>query len=199
MRKWLRFFTTYWLPLVILVPVLCLAATSKIYLKRGTAITFKDSGGSYVLAFNNNSTVKGAYSGQVDVQALSDAYPDAFSLGCLMTWNVTPTVGETVDFYIALSDGSITAGASNYITTTTASAADALTTTNSLLNLTGPALRVQADSAADNTHNSEGFAPMIPIPTRYFQLVEWNASTKSLKASANTSSCTMTPLYYEAQ
>lgn len=182
------------LALSLLLPALALAATSKQYTAPESAITFGDSGKTYTLNTNGTTTLAGAYSGQVDRGAGS--FSPLLAWTCTTEMNSAGVVGETVQWYAAPSDGTNTAGANVFITGTTASAASALTSANALLNLTYIG-QIQVDST-DNTktHTATGTTY---LPWRYWQLVMWNATTKTLKATNNITICTFIPVPMEQQ
>lgn len=173
---------------------LVFAATSKQYTARETAITFQDSSGTVAINVQNMATVTGSYSAQLDRGSGSTA--SLYNWRGTVQMNTTGVVGETVDLYIATSDGTNTDGANNYITGTSASSLGALTSTNALKNLIYIGSVIVDVADANKTHTASG---VVFIPTRYMQLVVWNGTTKTLKNTANANTFSLTPIPNEQQ
>ena len=171
---------------VLLWPSIVLSA-SKQFVAPGTAISFQDSGGTVVLAWNGVAAGAGSSSARYDKGAGS--IPAQYWWSCSVTLTGTNVPGAMVEIYVSLSDGVHADGA---LGTTAAALASADKRRD--LKLVGTVI---VDQAASNvTMTASGMAW---IPTRYFSVAFWNATTLPLQAVANTSSCTFVPSPFEMQ
>ena len=159
---------------------------NKVYTAFETPITFQDSGGSAVITLNNLATAAGRISARYDRGA-----------GSIATWYLcrvtvqlatTGTLGEQVEVYISTSDGTHPDGEIG--------TADAALTTDKRRNLKFVGF-VYADQTATNTDMTGSF--LVQIPTRYFSVGIWNATTDNLRATANSSLISFTPVVDEIQ
>ena len=168
-------------------PGMVWAAPSKQFVAPVTAISFQDSGGTVVLAWNGVAAGAGSSSARYDKGAGSQ--PAQYWWSCSVSLTGTNVPGAMVEIYVSLSDGVHADGA---LGTTAAALASADKRRD--LKLVGTVI---VDQAASNvTMTASGMAW---IPTRYFSVAFWNATTLPLQAVANTSSCTFVPSPFEMQ
>lgn len=156
----------------------------------GTTLTWKDSGGDYVISVNGLAAVTGR------VGAVGDfgAWPrPAFLRWSLVTsWQANPVANETLDFHVAGWDND-TGPAVDWGTVGTSDAAF-LSTQRQNTKFIGP---VVAELAGTGTFKSGG---RFEWPFRYISPALYNASAaKALTASANVTILRLTPFYPEAQ
>lgn len=144
-------------------------ATNLVYVKRGTPITFKASGGTYVFMGADVSNNNGRLSAQADLGAGSK--PLEFYVKFVCKWvTAAPTIGNLVKLFLVLADGT---GAEDIAGNE-------------------PGVSDAALSSIDKTKNWEPLEPLVvestslttqqvrifrvTIPTRYFSLAIWNES-----------------------
>ena len=159
---------------------------NKVYTVFETAITFQDSGGSAVITLNNLATGAGRISARYDRGAGSIA--TKYICRVTVQLATTGTVGEQVDIFVSSSDGTHPDGEIG--------TADAALTTDKRRNLKYVG-SVYSDQTATNTDMTGSF--VVEILTRYFSVGVWNATTDNLRASANTSLISFTPIPDEIQ
>ncbi len=158
----------------------------KIYIARETPIVWGDSGRDLVMTLNNLAA------DAVRVGARRDW--GAGSTSQWYTWRLTvqfetaPVVGETIIAYLATSDGAEEDGQLGI--------ADAAGDTDSLRNMKqiGMLKVTSTDAAHDMTASG-----MCRIPTRYVSPAIHNDAADNLKATANVSEFTLTPIPDESQ
>lgn len=157
----------------------------------GTGITWKDSGGSFVISLNalgsgilrqggkSATLVDGTY-----------GYPEILVITLLIQFNGTPTAGNTVDLYLGWS-GSSTAATDNDSNLT---GADGTMTSADVLKMLGYAGSLVASANIGGSVNQQ--TTLVVKPRRQYVIpVIDNESGVALKASANVSVVTMTPWY----
>jgi hypothetical protein len=182
MRRWVA------LLLLMLLPTLA-GAVSLQYVRPGTAITFSDtttSGTNYKMTTQNIGAA-GRVSDRVDKG--TGAQPAYWEWRCTFRLNAAGTVGTTIDFYVASSNGTHNDGE---LSSTDA----ALTTTDPLLNLrpAGSLVIDKTTANADITGSGQVY-----IPSRYFSWVYWNGTGVLLQNTISVSFCELTPMTPEAQ
>ena len=161
-------------------------STNKIYGLPETALTFKDSGGSAVLALDNVANGTGVISAQLDRGA--GAKPMRYRAHCafIARGDHTPVVGDLIEVYLATSDGTNVDG--------TVGTSSAALTTEKRRNLT-PIGSVQVDVAgAANTVFKSTFTTY--IYDRYISIGVWNGGADHIKVG---SSVTLIPVTDEIQ
>ena len=172
--------------LLLVVAIPSVYAVSKQYVAPGTALVLKDSGGAGVLPLNGVGAGAGKFSDRLDKGTGSQ--PATWMWTCTFAFTGTGTVGQTVEVYVSLSDGT--------------SADGGLATTNGTLatdkrrNLKFVGVVVMDSSGSNPTITGWGQAY---IPTRYFSNAVWNATSIPFASSANVSSCTFQPYPVEMQ
>jgi hypothetical protein len=160
---------------------------NKVYHAPETALTFKDSGGSAVLTLNNLAFGAGRVSAQYDRGAGSK--PGLYVWRGQFQFATAPALKELIEIYLFGGDGSVVDG-----TVGTADAALATDKRNNGL-LVGC---VVVDTTSTNT-DVVG-SGLVLILDRYISMGVWNGSAgDNLRASANTSIITLTPVPPEIQ
>ncbi len=157
-----------------------------IYTKFETPITFKDSGGSAVIALQNLAFGVGRISARYDR-----------GTGSIATWymcrvtiqlETTGTTGEVVEIYVSSSDGTNPDGEIG--------TADAALTSDKRRNLKQVGF-VITDQTAATTNMTASFP--VWVPTRYFSVGVWNGTTDNLENTANACLISFTPIPDEIQ
>jgi hypothetical protein len=160
---------------------------NKVYHAPETPITFKDSGGSAVLTLNNLAFGAGRVSAQLDRGAGS--LPGLYIWRGNFQFATAPALKELVEIYLFGGDGTVVDGE--------VGTADAALTSDKRNNglLVGCAV---VDTVATNTNVTA--SGLVMILDRYISVGVWNASAgDNLRASANTSVVTLTPVPPEIQ
>lgn len=159
----------------------------EIYQVIGTPVTFKASGGTVAWSPASVAFQAGRKSAQWDRGA--SPQPDEYSWRAKVKLQATPVVGESIDFYIATSDGTIIDG------TTTAGDA-AFTDNNALANM----LRVGSLVVDTTTTDSIQASGVFRMYERYGVLVMWNnTAAETLSATGTDHEFIATPIYYQGQ
>jgi len=173
---------------IVLLTTPAFGAASKQFLLPGTGVTFKDSGGNVVLPFAGVTSGSGRWSDRYDKQPLASptgAMPYQWSWACQITLNGTLTAGQTVEIYVAWSDGTNVDG--NLPTTSGTLSSDRRRN----LKLAGVVqVDLQGIGQASGT---------VILPLRYFQVAYWDGTNIPLSSTLNVSLCTFTPLNFEMQ
>ncbi len=159
---------------------------NKIYQEIETAVAFNSAGD---VAFSAASVAFGA--GRKSAQWDTGATPqsDRYAWRAKTKLQATPVVGETIDFYIATSDGTIIDG------TTTAGDA-AFTDENALKNMLYIGSLIVDTTTTDSIQGSGTFT----MHSRYGVLVMWNATAaETLSATAGDHDFIITPIPMELQ
>ena len=160
---------------------------NKIYRAVETSITFQDSGGDAVITLQGLGYGAGRISAQYDRGAGSK--PARYNWKAVFQYASAPQVGETIELYIAESDGTYVDG--------NVGTADAALTSDKRKNLTLIGLVIVDTTAADTNIIASGICH---IWQRYFSLGVWNASSgDNLKNTANASKVIFTPMPDEVQ
>lgn len=164
---------------------------NEIYLVRGTAITWTDSGGDEVLdlgALAADGVRVGAYHDWG-----TGAQPDAYYWELdIDGFNTAPVVGEAVNFYLCESlDATLWTGPESPSDTS-----DGAGATNRLpnLKLIGAAI-VRSTTAGDNLVASGSFQSA----ARYVSPVIHNNTADALLSTADNHELHITPVYYQMQ
>ena len=159
---------------------------SKIYVARETPTVWSDSAGDLVITLNNLAAAAVRIGAQLDLGAGSTAQD--YEWRCTVQFESAPVVGETVNLFLATSDGTEEDGQMGE--------ADAAGTANALknCNFIGAVVVTSTDASHDMTASGT-----CRIATRYVSLVVQNATADNLKATNDTSEFTLTPIPPEAQ
>lgn len=160
----------------------------KIYRAIQTALTFRDSGGSYVLTLQNLGTTSGRLSAQVDRG--SGSKPTRYKWKSVIQWALNPATIDRVEIFLGESDGVLAPDANS-------GTADVAISEGDTTNLRRIGL-VRAQAAVGSVNNiSSG---VVTILDRYFQVGVFNRSaTIGLQNTANTSLVIFTPMPDEVQ
>ena len=154
---------------------------NEIYVLRETPIVWDDSAGDLVMTLNNLAA------GAVRIGAQKDwgvgATAEWYNWRLTVQFATPPVVGETLVVYIATSDGSEPDGQLGV--------ADAAGDTNSLTNMKQIGNLKVTSTDADHKMTASGICR---IPTRYSSPAIHNATVDNLRATANTSEFTLTPI-----
>ena len=146
---------------------------SKIYYAPETAITFKDSGGSAVLALQNLAFGVGRISAQYDRG--SGSKPMLHSWKGVVQFETAPVVGELVEVYLAQSNGTYVDG--------TVGTADAALASDKRRNLDLIGVIVVDTTSTATDIVASGFCY---IWQRYVSVGVWNGSAgDNLENTAN--------------
>jgi hypothetical protein len=162
---------------------------NKVYVARETPIVWTDSSGDLAITLNDLAAGAVRVGARKDLGGgTTDSTADRYTWRASVQFKTDPAVGESVDIYMATSDGTNPDGE--------VGVADALITTNDLANLVFLGSVIATSTDADHVMTASG---IITIATRYVSPVVHNASADNLKATANTSSVTLTPAPPELQ
>lgn len=164
-------------------------ATNAVYIKPGTAITFKDSGGDVAFTLSSLANGAGRISAQADLGAA--AHSELYELRVSTQFAAALALGATMDVYISTSDG-VTADA---VKAGTADAAVAAATSLSNAKYVGSLI---ADGTTDNDKQQRSF--IVPIYARYVQVALFNNMGQALEAVGTYASyVTLRPVYPDIQ
>lgn len=160
---------------------------NKIYYNPETAITFKDSGGSAVLTLQNLGFGVGRISARYDRGAGSK--PMRHRWTGVFQFETAPAIGETIEIYLAASDGTYVDG--------TVGTADAALTSDKRRNL-----KLVGTVVVDTTSTGTDIvrSGTCEIVSRYISGGVWNGSAgDNLKNTANASMIIFEPIPDEIQ
>ena len=159
---------------------------NKEYVARETPIVWDDSAGDLVMTLNNLATTALRLGARKDFGAGSTA--EWFTWRLTVQFATAPVVGETVLIYLSWSDGSEEDGQLG--------AADAAGDANSVKNMKPIGALIVTSTDADHDMTASGICR---IPTRYVSPCIHNNTADNLRATANTSEFTLTPIPPELQ
>jgi hypothetical protein len=164
--------------------------TQAIYEKRGTAVTFVNTGGDKTLNMKALAAVTGRLSAFADRGA--GAAPGEYEVRAYCPWVANPTVGESLQVWIVESDGTHTDGGATYDATN--DAAFLLVVANACPNYALAVIAHTADTA------EKGAKGMVRITSRYYAVGVYNASAAKTLADTNSvSAVVVTPIYPDVQ
>ncbi len=149
-------------------------------------MTFQDSSGSAVLTLNNLAAATGRVSARYDKGSGSKSR--WYMMRCKFEKGVAGVVGQVINVFIFTSDGTNADG--------TVGVSDAALTTSQALNALSLS-QVVVSTTSTNTAITQSF--IVEIPERYFSIGVINSTTGLLRASANTSTISLTPIPDEIQ
>ena len=165
-------------------------ATSQQYVLPGTGVVFADSGqsgGNVVWTLSALASGAGRISAQYDKGA--GAQPAFWQFVCRLQLTGTNVVGATVEYYIVRGDGTDTDG--------NVGTADAALTTDKRRNLQFIGTLV-VDQTTTNTKMVATFNNVY-IPSRYFSMGVWDATTLPFKTDTTTHRCAAYPMPFQMQ
>jgi len=160
---------------------------NKVYVARETPIVWSDTTGDAVMTLNNLAAGAGRVGARADLGAGSTA--------CWHNWRLTvqfdtaPVVGESVEIYLATSDGTEEDGQ-------VGTADAALGSANTLKNLQRVGVLVVTSTDADHDMTASG---RCLITERYVSPVIYNNTSDNLQATNDTGEFTLTPSPLEVQ
>jgi hypothetical protein len=157
--------------------------------KKGTKLTWKESGGDAVWTFKNIANGAGRTAARLDLGALTSGRAAWFDWYAESKCQATPTLGALIRYYLALWHDDTTPGDPDG---GLGSADAAFATEDKLRNLLfiGSA---QADAATASVVFTG--AGRIYLPVRYVSLVGWNATGAALTNTAGDHKFTLDPVY----
>ena len=154
----------------------------------GTAITFSSAGD---VAFSPASVAFGTGRKSASWDRGASPQAEEYSWRAKFKFAATPLVGETIDLYIATSDGTIIDG-----TTTAGDAGFPAADVGSLNNMMYIGSLVVDTTGTDSIQGSGVFR----MTSRYGVLVMWNnTAAETLSATAGDHSVIITPVFLEVQ
>lgn len=159
---------------------------NEVYLVRGTPVVWSDTTGDATMTLNNLAAAAVRIGAQKDWGA--GAQPNMYAWRLTVQFETAPVVGETVDVYLATSDGTEEDGQMG--------TSDAAGDTNSIKNCMFIGSLVVTSTDADHDMTASG---VCSIPTRYCSPVIHNNTADNLQATNDTGEFTLTPIYYQAQ
>ena len=163
--------------------------TSAVYEKRGTPITWVNTGGDKLLNLKALAQVTGRLGAFADRGA--GAAPGKYEVRAYCKWEATVTVNEMMHVCLCQSDGTHTDAGLTYHDD-----GDAALTLAQCSNLT-PIGMVNADTADELEH---GATFLVYITSRYFAPGVYNGSAaKDLLNTDSVSAIVFTPLYDDIQ
>jgi hypothetical protein len=149
----------------------------------GTPIVFADTGGTVVWTLSAKAAGTGQVSAQFDKGAGSQ--PAWWEMRCQISLNGTHTLGATVEYYVATSDGTaVDAGVGTANATITSDQRRALTLMAGVLSVYQTTTLTTMFVSFRNLY----------IPNRYFSLVMWNNTAIPTETSTTKHKCSMTPM-----
>lgn len=159
---------------------------NKQYVAREAAVVWGDSGRDLVMTLNNLAAAAVRLGARKDLGAGSTS--EWYEWRLTVQFETAPVVDETVLIYLSWSDGTEEDGQLG--------AADAAGDANSVKNmkLIGALTVTSTDAAHDMTASG-----ICRIPTRYVSPAIHNNTADNLKATANVSEFTLTPIPPEVQ
>jgi hypothetical protein len=169
------------------------AVTSKQYVSPETVILFADA----AQTSTNKAllTLTGLTSGTGRASALYDrtaaAHAAWYKWRCWASLNGTPTIGNTIEYYIITSDGTRIDGELPITTS-----ADGALTVEKRRNLQPPMI-LQIDQNASTVLMTT--STLVYIPDRYVAIGVWNTSGLPFEASPTKHGCNLIPMPPEQQ
>ncbi len=158
-----------------------------VYQNEGTILSWKDSGGTYVMSLQNLATVSGQQGARHDFGV--DARSPRFAWRLGVEFETQPVLDEYLGIYAKTSDGT---DPDNDDGTGDA----AVSAEDKLKNLTRIGSLLVDEAVVDIQMAVSGF---ILLPHRYFQPVVWNFTLDNLQNTANINVFTLTPVPFEVQ
>jgi hypothetical protein len=164
--------------------------TSAVYEKRGTPITFVNTGGDKLLNLKALAAATGRLSAFTDRGA--GAAPGEYEVRGYASWVATPTAGEGLQLCVVQSDGTHSDGGVTYDATN--DAALTLAQINAMCNQAGMVVVHTADTA------EKGCSQIVRITSRYYAVGVYNSSAaKTLTDTNSVSAVVVTPIYPDIQ
>lgn len=175
---------------ILLPAVPCIAASLQ-YVRPGTPLTFGDSGQSGVVA-STTLTLTALAAGAGQASARYDkgagAQPSRWHWACHMQLTGANVPTAPIEIYVGWSDGSNPDGGLGITTFALPS--------DKRRNLKRVGTVVVDQTVSNTTMYGSGMAD---IPTRYFQVAVWNATSLPFATSTTAHACIFTPMPIEMQ
>jgi hypothetical protein len=163
--------------------------TNAVYEKRGSALTFVNTGGTELLNLKALAAVTGRLSSFYDRG--TGAAPAEYEVRAYTKWVATPAVNETLHVYLCQSDGTHADAGLTYHDTNDAAVTLAQCTNLKMIGI------VNCDTADTNEH---GATFIVRITSRYFAIAVYNGSAaKTLVDTDSLSAVVVTPIYPDIQ
>jgi len=164
--------------------------TSAVYEKRGTALTFVNTGGDKLLNLKALAAATGRLSAFYDRGA--NAAPGEYEIRAYASWVATVTAGEGMHVVVVESDGTHQDAGVAYHATN--DAALTLVELQACQNYAGFVNAHTADTA------EKGMSARVRISSRYFAVGVYNSSAaKTLTDTNSVSAVVATPIYPDIQ
>jgi hypothetical protein len=160
---------------------------NKAYIARETPTVWSDTAGDLAITLNNLAAGAGRVGARKDFGAGSTS--QEYSWRLTVQFETTPVVGETVEVYLATSDGTRPDGE-------VGTADAALSAANKRKNLMFIGVLIVDVATVDIDFTASG---VCRIPTRYVSPVIYNATADNLQATNDTGEFTLTPIPPEVQ
>lgn len=160
---------------------------NKVYVARETPIVWSDTTGDLAMTLNNLAAGAGRIGARKDFGAGSTS--QWYSWRLTVQFETAPVVGETIEIYLATSDGT---EEDAQVGTTDA----ALGSTDDRKNLHLIGILIVTSTDADHDMTASGICR---IPTRYVSPVVFNNTADNLQATNDTGEFTLTPIPDEIQ
>lgn len=164
------------------------AVTSKQYTVLETPLKFADSAQTPDATFTLSALATGAGRISARYDRGAGAHAALYEWRCTITLTGTNVVGETVEWYIATSDGTNPDGQ--------VGTADAALTTAKRNNLKLIGLTIVDQTASNTAMTASGW---VWLPSRYLSLGTWNGTTLPFQTSTSAHTCLLTPQPLEQQ
>jgi hypothetical protein len=166
------------------------AVASKQYTTPETVILFADaaqtSTNKALLTLTALAAGVGRVSAQYDRSAA--AHAGWYKWRCWASLNGTPTVGNTIEYYLVTSDGTRIDGE--------VGTADAALTVEKRRNLQPPMI-LQVDQTTTNITMTT--STLVYVPDRYISIAVWNSSGLPFETSTTKHGCNLIPMPLEQQ
>ena len=159
------------------------------YTLPGSPITFADSAQTPTATWTLSALASGAGRLSARYDRGAGAGPSVWEMRCKVSLTGTVTVGQTLELYLATSDGTDADGALG--------TADASLASDKRRNLLFVGVLV-TDQTTTNVTMTASFRN-IYLPQRYFSLAIWNNTSLPIETSTSKHRCQMTPVPIQMQ
>ncbi len=161
-----------------------------VHQNEGTILTWKDSGGTYVMTLDFLASGAGRQGARHDFGVGARSPRFAWRLGVEFDSTTPPVVGDRLGIFAKT-------GSTDFMDNDDDDTGDAaVSAEDKLRNLSQIGSLYVDETAADVKMSKGGF---IILPHRYFQPVVWNYTADSLDTTSNSSIFTLSPVPLEVQ
>lgn len=154
---------------------------NKVYIARETPTVWSDTAGDLALTLNNLAASAGRVGARLDLGTGSTS--EWYSWRLTVQFETAPVVGETVEIYLATSDGTEEDGQ--------VGTANAAIAADDRKNLQLIGILTVTSATVDHDMTASGICR---IPTRYVSPVIYNNTADNLQATNDTGELTLTPI-----